>query len=180
MRANKKLIKIYINHILYLFILLLLSVMICFLFCLSKNIYIIMIVCSLCFIMNFIYILRVILAIKNTDKTVKFAIEKELRNPIYENADVILTENYIMDLHNLHIIKYDNIKSMHKKHRVSIYTVIIYDQIVIITKNSKTIKIPITNILPFDIHDYGQEILKIIKSKNPNILIKTKKSPSKH
>ena len=114
---------------------------------------------------------------KNNNPNYYENVNKELNKPIlFQDNNYILTDNYIINLKNGHIFKYDEIKTIYKKigfggaipfARPGNFHLLFNKYLYITTKSNDCDRYAIEQIVPITIGDKYNDIGKIIKKKNP-------------
>ena len=157
-------------------------VVVIFLFCMASLTWfngilkIISIIIGSLIILSFFHTVKEYLHYKKENKQSYYEeANKELSNPIlFQDNNYILTDNYIINLKNGHIFKYDEITTIYKKigfggftYRINKNNLIINNYLYIKTKSNDCDRYVIDRINPVTIGEKYNDIGEIIKKKNP-------------
>ena len=113
---------------------------------------------------------------KNNNPNYYENVNKELNKPIlFQDNNYILTDNYIINLKNGHIFKYDEITTIYKKVGFggatpmagSTFYLVFNKYLYITTKNNDCDRYAIETLIPITIGGKYDDISEIIKKKNP-------------
>ena len=160
-------------------------VVVMFLFCLASFVWfegilrIIFIVITLLIVINLFRTIKKYLYYKSNNKLDYYEnVNKELVKPLlFEDNKYILTENYIINLKNGHIFKYDEIATIYEKIGFggatymggSSYHILFNKYLYITTKNNDCDRYAIGQIVPIVIGSKYTDVSDLIKKKNPYV-----------
>ena len=118
---------------------------------------------------------------KNNNSAYYKKVDKELNKPLlHEDHQYILTDNYIINLKNGHLFRYDDIKYLYRKigfggatnhagMKGLFFHAIFNKYLYITTQNNDCDRYAIERMIPITIGDHFEDFSEIIKSKNPKV-----------
>ena len=134
-------------------------------------------VINLIIVIHFFYTIKNYLYYKKNNNILDYKnADKEIIKPILiREKNYILTDNYIINLKNGHLFKYNDITSIYKKKCFGGVTffgshalhLTFNEYLYITTKNSNTDRYFIRQIIPITVNGKYYDISEIIKTKNP-------------
>ena len=160
-------------------------VVVILLFCIASFVWfnddlrIISIVITILIIVNFYNTIKAYLFYKkNNDSNYYKKADKELNKPLlYKDNQYILTDNYIVNLKNGHLFRYDDIKYIYRKigfggatMMSSLHFHAVFNKYIFITtKDNNTDRYIIDRLVPITIGGQYEDFSEILKSKNPMV-----------